>query len=100
VFNWLVRERNYQLAKFGTDRDDANTRESGLVEGGWWTNQLAMYYHRARVLELENIRGRQALAKFVATACGLLESVVRLHGPLPEAAVPSGTVVGEPIETS
>jgi hypothetical protein len=95
IFGWLVRERNYQLAKFGTGRDDANTVESGLSEDGWWTRQLAMYYHRARLLQLDNVRGRQALAKYVATACGLLESAARVHGPLPEPGVPSGTVVGE-----
>lgn len=90
VFSWLVRERNYQLAKFGTELDDKHTLEEGLTPNGWWDHQLSMYFHRARVLGLENINGRQALAKYVATSCGMLESVVRVHGHLPAPAAPSG----------
>lgn len=91
AFDWLVRERSYQVRKFGTDLDDKHTIE-GLTEDGWWWRQLTSYYHRSKVLTLDTPVGRQALAKFVATACGLLESVVRTHGPLPLPGVPSGEV--------
>lgn len=94
VFDWLGRERQYQVAKFGTQLDDENTR-AGLDEEGWWWRQLSTYYHRAGVLTLDNPLGRQALAKFAATACGLLESVARVHGPLPDPGVPSGEVEGQ-----
>lgn len=93
AFDWLVRERAYQVRKFGTELDDQHTRE-GLDDDGWWWRQLTSYYHRARVLGLQTGVGRQALAKFAATACGLLESVVRVHGPLPPPGVPSGQVTG------
>src|SRR5262245_8581987 len=94
VFVWLAHERDYQLKKFGVQQDDAHTREHGVSPDGWWTQQLDNYYHRARVLGLEHPNGRQALAKFVATACGLLESVVRLYGSLPVPGVPSGQLDG------
>lgn len=94
VFSWLIRERNYQLGKFGVAQDDEHTRDDGLAQEGWWWRQLMNYYHRAHVLGLDTPNGRQALAKFTATACGLTESVVRVHGPLPEPGYPSGHVEG------
>lgn len=95
VFEWLIREREYQVRKFGIDLDDQHTRE-GLGEDGWWWRQLTTYYHRAGVLGLASPVGRQALAKYVATACGLLESVFRVHGTLPPPGVPSGELNGDP----
>jgi|GEM_PF-2378152 hypothetical protein len=92
VFVWLARERNYQVSKFGTTRDDEHTLQHGLSPDAWWTTQLEMYYHRARVLGLEHENGRQALAKYVATGCGMLESVVRSYGRLPNPGVPSGEI--------
>jgi hypothetical protein len=89
AFGWLTAERTYQLGKFGTDLDDEHTRQ-GLHQDGWWWRQLTNYFGRAHVLGVENPSGRQALAKFTATACGLLESVVRVHGDLPAPGVPSG----------
>ena len=94
LFSWLIRERNYQLAKFGVAQDDLHTRTDGLADSGWWWRQLMNYFHRARVLGLDTANGRQALAKFTATACGLTESVIRVHGPLPEPGYPSGHVEG------
>lgn len=89
TFDWLANERRYQVKKFGTDLDDEHTRE-GLSDDGWWWRQLTNYYHRARILSLDSPLGRQAIAKFTATACGLVESVVRVHGSLPPPGVPSG----------
>ena len=99
VFEWLVEERAYQVHKFGTALDDEHTR-NGLGDEGWWWRQLMNYYHRAGVLGCDAPVGRQALAKFVATACGLLESVVRVYGPLPPAGVPSGETGGHARPTS
>lgn len=97
TFGWLIRERAYQVGKFGTALDDDHTR-AGLGEEGWWWRQLTSYFHRSRVLTLDTAVGRQALAKFVATGCGLLESAVRLYGSLPSPGVPSGTVEAERAE--
>lgn len=90
-FDWLVREREYQVRKFGTILDDEHTLQ-GLGDDGWWWTQLTSYFHRSRVLGLDTPVGRQAIAKFVATSCGLLESVIRVSGPLPQPGVPSGEV--------
>lgn len=89
AFEWLVGERSYQVQKFGTASDDEHTLQ-GLGENDWWWRQLTSYFHRARVLGLDTPVGRQALAKFVATGCGLLESVIRTSGPLPLPGVSSG----------
>lgn len=90
-FDWLIRERRYQVKKFGIATDDAHTGE-GLADDSWWWRQLTTYFHRSRVLGVDGPVGRQALAKFVATACALLESVIRVHGPLPPPGVPSGEI--------
>lgn len=87
VREWLARERGYTLDKFGIDLDNEHIGE-GL--DGWWQQQFDNYLHRADLLGLDTINGRQALAKFVATAVGCLEAAVRIYGPLPEPGVPSG----------
>jgi hypothetical protein len=92
VFNWLIGERAYQLNKFGIAQDDLHTAEGINMNDSWWWNQMVMYIHRSAILGLETPNGRQALAKFVATACGMLESVVRTHGPLPTPAQSSGNI--------
>lgn len=91
VIGWLRGERAYQLEKFGIDADDRHTAE-GLGEGDWWWRQLTTYLHRGAIaLGVETPGGRQALAKYAATACGLAESVMRSVGPLlPDAPGPGG----------
>lgn len=93
TFEWLTHERRYQVTKFGLARDDAHTKQ-GVGDGSWWRQQLFNYLHRAHVLGLDNPLGRQAVAKFTATACGLLESVIRVEGDLPAPGVPSGELNG------
>lgn len=92
VRNWLSGERSYTIGKFGLDADNEHIAEFVAlgVEEGWWDQQFANYLHRAKVLGLDTPAGRQAAAKFVATAVGFLEAVVRQYGPLPEPGVPSG----------
>lgn len=89
VIRWLADERDYTIDKFGLDADDEHIAE-GVPEGGWWEQQFDNYLHRTGVLGLETPGGRQAFAKFVATAVGALEAVVRVYGELPEPGVPSG----------
>lgn len=91
AFEWLVGERSYQVKKFGTALDDQHTKD-GLGEDSWWWQQLMNYYHRSKILTLETPVGRQALAKFVATACGLLESVIRVYGDVPRPGVSGGEI--------
>lgn len=86
VRQWLAIERGYTIEKFGVDLDNQHLRE-GFA---WWEQQFLNYFHRAQVLGLDTPGGRQAAAKFVATAVGMLEAVVREFGPLPKPGVPSG----------
>jgi hypothetical protein len=88
VRNWLAKERAYTLDKFGIDEDNEHTPLREWSE--WWEKQFENYLFRAQVLGLDTPGGRQAAAKFVATAVGFLETVVRLYGPLPEPGVTSG----------
>lgn len=83
IEKWLRDERDYTINKFGLEADD-------LRDAEWWHRQINMYLDRAYLLGLDNPGGRQAAAKAVATAMGFLESVVRVHGPLPEPGVSSG----------
>lgn len=89
---WLRDERQYTLDKFGLEQDNEHVgiNHFGVDQDGWWDRQFDNYLHRAKVLSLYTPAGRQAAAKFVATAVGFLEAVVRVHGPLPEPGVPSG----------
>jgi hypothetical protein len=92
VLVWLAKERSHQVIKFSPKLDDEHTSKSGLEENGWWAKQLAQYFHRARVSGLNTPVGRQALAKYVATACAMLESSIRIYGWLPRPGRPGGDV--------
>jgi hypothetical protein len=89
VFSWLRGERALQLKEFSPESDDQHTFE-GLDDDSWWSSQLRHYLVRARDAGLETPAGRQAMAKFVATAIALLESSVRLYGSLPGPGVRMG----------
>lgn len=95
ILKWLSDERSYQVGKFGIESDDEHVETFNLLgddprPDNWWDDQLQNYYHRAKILSLQTPNGRQALAKFVATAVGMLEACVRVYGPLPEPGVTSG----------
>jgi hypothetical protein len=85
VFSWLTEQRVKQVAMFGPLADDAKTRSGALDPDGWWASQLARYWELAQRRGLDDSEGRLALAKYLATACALVESVVRVHGPLPRS---------------
>lgn len=83
TFNWLVAERRFQVRHFGSERDDRRLVESGLERSGWWHQQLDEYLRRAQAGPLAQGSARTDLAKFAATAVALLESAIRVHGPVP-----------------
>lgn len=98
VLNWLEDEREYQMKKFSVEQDNEHVKAWADNAEDWWDNQFDNYLHRAYILKLDTINGRQALAKFVATAVGMLEAAVRCYGPLPEPGVPSGYNLDKPRE--
>ena len=91
AFDWLAGERSYQLAKFGTAVDDEHTL-AGVGVDTWWDQQLTNYLGRFRLFGPDQILGRQAMAKFVATSLGMLESSIRVYGDLPQSGVASGEI--------
>lgn len=84
VFTWLGDERQSQVRFFGAASDDEHTVADGIRADGWWRRRLDRYWGRAEADGIDTAAGRLALAKYVATACGVLESVVRLHGGIPD----------------
>jgi len=94
VLDWLDEERTYTLEKFGSEDDRRHTRQwmdrTDFAMTDWWTQQFDNYYHRAWLLGLDTPGGRQALAKFVATAAGMLAAAVQEYGKIPKAGLPSG----------
>jgi hypothetical protein len=89
VLLWLRAELLAQRTKF-SEEDDLRHVTEGIGTESFWQHQLEMYLHRASVLGLDQLNGRQALAKFVATAAAFLKAVVRVYGDLPEPGHPSG----------
>jgi hypothetical protein len=55
----------------------------GLGKDFYWRQRFPRYWHTAQVKGLRDPEGRKAMAKFVATAVGLLESAARVYPPLP-----------------
>lgn len=95
ILNWLEAERvAHQDRKFEDLRPvhDTEMLNSGIDQSGYWWQQINMYFYRANVLGIDTLLGKQAAAKGVATALGMLESVVRVYGELPAPGVPSGEV--------
>lgn len=88
---WLLDERQYTLNKFGIEADKEHVEDFNN-DKPWWENQFENYLHRAKILGLDTPVGRQALAKFVSTALGMLAATIDVYGPLPKAGVPSGEV--------
>lgn len=95
VIYWLRGERHYTLEKFGSEQDREHVRDFANAEYGretWFNSQFDVYYHRAWVLGLDTPNGRQALAKFVSTAAGMLAAATQEYGELPKPGVPSGEI--------
>lgn len=90
---WLDEEWGYVARKFGNVT--TSYWDDALLEGDLdeWTRQAVQYLDRAKAFGLDTPAGKQAVAKFAATAVALAGSVVRVHGDLPRGGTPSGEVV-------
>jgi hypothetical protein len=88
TFDWLIAERQYQVRQFGSEQDDRHLRDGGLAPSAWWSTQLARYLERARAGDLSDAGTRIELAKFAATAVALMESTIRVYGPIPRPKPP------------
>lgn len=111
LLRWITDEWDYyadgkhtqdQMGK-GTqfERNDSEltpqlTDKSRIAEECWWFTQINQYFSRGRI-GLQQGRpdfGKQQLAKMVTTAGGMIESVIRVHGPLPTPGFESGQIEG------
>lgn len=89
VFRWLHNERQFQRRIY-SDLDDDRSRMpfNDHSENSWWT-RLHKYWDQAELVTPSSPVGRELIAKFAAVAVGMLESIVRVYGPLPEPAISS-----------
>jgi len=89
VFRWLHNERQFQRRVY-SDMDDNRSRIpfTDHSENSWWT-RLHKYWDQAEIVTPSSAVGRELIAKFAAVAVGMLESIVRVYGPLPEPAISS-----------
>lgn len=95
LLKWIQKEWDYAMGKFGTTvykEEDEDLAELAVTERSWWYNQVIQYIGRARDFGLGTYRGRQAVAKTAVTSLAMVASVIRVHGPLPDAGTPSGYV--------
>ncbi len=83
TFDWLIRERRFQVRQFGSTQDDERLEAGGIDPGSPWSEHLERYLVAARAAPLSDDAARLELAKFTATAVGLMESAIRVHGPVP-----------------
>jgi hypothetical protein len=88
TFDWLIAERRFQVRQYGSEQDDGHLRDGGLAPSAWWSTQLDHYLEHARAGDLADVATRTELAKFTATAVGLLESAIRVYGPVPRPKKP------------
>lgn len=90
---WFKGETAYQDGKFESSRPehDKLMAEEGIM--GRWINDINMYLHRANLIGLDKLNGRQALAKAAMVCVAAVESAVRVYGPLPEPGHTSGEIV-------
>lgn len=77
VLAWLVGERGYQLERYPPPVDAQHVRRGFDVH---WGPQLEKHLSHSRLRKPQTLAGRQALAKFVATATALLEAMVFVSG--------------------
>jgi hypothetical protein len=93
---WLETEAaNHQGIKFADfliTNDQWMAADPYLSDESEWWRQLTQYIARVRMFGLETPQGRQAYMKFIATALGAGESMLRVFGNPPQPGVPSGEI--------
>lgn len=97
VAEWIRLERELYAKgkKFaegtaGRDKGISDMYREGYGDG--WDDFVQGYLKRARLLDIRNENGRQALGKAITTLMHCLETAVEVYGPLPKPGVPSGQI--------
>ncbi len=108
LYKWIKEEEIYVAKKFD---DERNGRDKSLAEEdlNYWYRQITQYLDRANaflkaaresqelgtkeeIVREYHLRAQQAMAKAMMTAKGLVESSIRVFGPLPKPGLPSGYI--------
>lgn len=91
---WYDEESRYQDRKWADVRPIHYQllEDEGLDPAGRWCHDIEMYLHRANVLGLHNLNGRQALAKAAMVVIACVEASEQVFGPLPAPGYASGEI--------
>ncbi len=108
LYRWVREEEVYVHTKFNDERNGHDTNLATRDLSRFWVPQVVQYYDRAtlyldgskhalqggdtaeaRFLEL---KAQQAMCKAMMTAKGMVESSIRVFGPLPMPGVSSGEI--------
>jgi hypothetical protein len=95
---WVIKESAYQNAKniyTGRRNHDLTSLRLGDAEDNTFWRDIEMYVRRAKLVGLNTLVGRQALAKGYMVYTAYVEEVIRMFGPLPVGGVPSGEIVDD-----
>lgn len=97
VIDWLCKERNYQVEKWGVDGHyihlDTEHALEGLTDESWfWRNAIENYATRVRIFSITSRNGMQALLKIISSLASMPEHLLRDHeiDSLPTPGVSSG----------
>ena len=104
LYQWIAGEEGYVHGKFNDQRDGHDQTLKDYDLEAFWIRQVVQYYDRAAAFlkaakesegadrrHLEQ-RAQQAMAKAMMTAKGMVESSIRVYGPMPKPGVSSGEV--------
>lgn len=96
VLSWVSQERNLyaDADKFKEGNPGRDMIREYLAEGFGDDaySFLLNYLGRARLFGIDTPQGRQAMGKSLVTLTHFLETVVELHGPMPEPGHSSGEI--------
>lgn len=105
LYDWVYAEEEYVAGKFDDQRNGHDDTLKVYDLDAFWKRQVVQYLDRAKLylegaaIETNETRKRvlelwaqQAMAKCMMTAKGMVESSIRVYGPLPKPGVPSGEI--------
>lgn len=90
---WLDEEWSYVRKKFGDVSDRTNDHLEPDEWVDWWSRQVLQYFDRAKAFGVDTPKGRQAIAKAMATTIAACAASARCFGSLPRGGTTSGEVV-------
>lgn len=88
VWTWIREEHRSMRKEHSEDNDDELTSEASKDSGGGWKAELwDVHLAYAKSHGLGTVEGRYHLGRFATAVLRMLESVVRVYGPIPRRIV-------------